>query len=190
MRRHFGATCPPVQVEDELQTPKLCSRVNNHTHRERKSITEDLITVSVHRHASGEETRCFLVMLFALSSLSLLFPSHIKSLAGLQQVQVCSLGRRAGLLKGILGNVGTTCTALNIKCLIEELFACCLFWTFLQTSWDRREGRRPWKSWDDPEAHGFGSSHRWTGSEVTGDGVSWLGVRGGQGDKQLHSAII
>lgn len=83
-----------------------------------------------------------------------------------------------GLLKGILGNVGTTCTALNINCLTEEHFAGCLSW--LSVGQERRkktvkvcgtiQKNKKTPVWKFPQVNRL---NRW---QVM---VSWLGVRGG-----------
>ena len=134
----------------------------SHTHTQRKSITEDLITVSALTRVLRRNT--------VLCCFSLFHHSHYCFLHTLNHTLVCNKFRHVlwggggGLLKGILGNVGTTCNALNINCPIEEHFAGC-----------RSDGRRPWKLWNDQKKtkkkHQFGSFHRWRGAEVTGDGV-------------------
>lgn len=94
-----------------------------------------------------------------------------------------------GLLKGILGNVGTTCTALNINCLTEEHFAGCLSW--LSVGQERRKKTvKVVERSKKKKKHLFGSFHRWTGwtgdrwwchDRVWGEdilwGLSWTGWR-------------
>lgn len=138
----------------------------SHTQRERKSITEDLITVSLHRHESAEETRRCCVAFRSFHH------SHYCFLHTLNHTPVCNKFRHflwgggGGLLKGILGNVGTTCTALNINCLTEEHFAGCLSW--LSVGQERRKKTvKVVERSKKKKKHLFGSFHRWTG--WTGD---------------------
>lgn len=141
----------------------------SHTHTQRKSITEDLITVSALTRVLRRNT--------VLCCFSLFHHSHYCFLHTLNHTLVCNKFRHVlwggggGLLKGILGNVGTTCNALNINCPIEEHFAGC-----------RSDGRRPWKLWNDQKKTKKNTSLEVsTGEEVQRWQVmvSWQGVWGG-----------